>query len=146
MKPTRTNKALGWLAAALTVAALSFIVGGQLKPEPDPHYIFNLDAPAYEGDVGAIAARSPAGFTGFGDLGSGDDHTVLGGRVIEVSATALTLETPTGVRTTLRLASASKLSRIESGSRDLLKPGAAVVVRLGEQRDVAAALLVLQSP
>jgi hypothetical protein len=146
MKLRREHKFFAWIAAALIIAIVAFFAGGALKPEEAPYYLFNLEAPAYQTDLGAIAARSKAGFTGFGELAGGEDHTVLGGRVVEVSATSLTLETQQGSRTTLRLGANSKLTRLETGSRALIRPGATVIVKRGEQPGDAAAVLVVAQP
>jgi len=146
MKLRREVKFFGWVAAALVIALAAFFVGGALRPEAAPHYVFDVSAPAYEANLGAIAARSPGGFTGFGELAGGDDRTVIGGRVVEVSSSLLTIETQQGARTTLRLGANPKLTRLEAGSRQLLKPGATVIVRRGDQQDEAAAVLVLSAP
>jgi hypothetical protein len=146
MKLRREQKFIAWAVAAVVIAVAAFIAGGSLKPEEPPHYLFDVEAPAYQADLGAIAARSQAGFTGFGELAGGDDRTVVGGRVIEANATSLTLETQQGSRTTLRLGAASKLARLESGTRTLIRPGATVIVKRGEQADEAEAVLVVSQP
>ena len=146
MKLRREQKFIAWLVAAAVIAVAAFLVGGALKPEEPPHYLFDVDAPAYQIDLGAIAAKSKGGFTGFGELEGGSDRTVLGGRVVEVSATSLTLETQQGSKTTLRLGATSKLTRLETGSRALIRPGATVIVKRGEQPGEAAAVLVLSAP
>lgn len=146
MRLTRGQKFLAWFVAAIGITVAAFVIGGSLKPVADPHYLFDLDAPAYQADLRTIAATSQGGFTGFGDSGGGDDRTVLGGRVVEVSAASLTLETPTGVRTTLRLGATSRLSRLETASRDQLQPGATVIVVRGEQDGEATAVLVVSQP
>jgi hypothetical protein len=142
----REQKFIAWIAAAIAIAVTAFLVGGALKPEEPPHYLFDMEAPAYQTDLAAIAAKSQAGFTGFGELAGGSDRTVLGGRVVEVSATALTLETQQGSATTLRLGPTSKVTRLETGSKASLKPGATVIVRRGEQSGDAAAVLVVSTP
>jgi hypothetical protein len=121
-------------------------VGGALKPEEPPHYLFDVDAPAFQTDLASIAATSQGGFTGFGELAGGDDRTVLGGRVVEVSATSLTLETPQGSKTALRLGANSKLWRLDTGSSASIKPGATVIVKRGDAADDAAAVLVVSQP
>ncbi len=146
MKLRREQKFIAWFGAALAIAVVAFFVGGALKPEEAPNYLFNLDAPAYQADLGAIAAKSKGGFTGFGDLEGGADRTVLGGRVVEVTTTSLTLETLQGSQTTLRLGATSRLTRLETGSRALIRPGATVIVKRGEQPGEAVAVLVLSQP
>jgi hypothetical protein len=146
MRLTRETKFFAWVGAAIGVAVIAFFTGGQLKPKEQPHYTFDLSAPAYQADLGSIAATSQGGFTGFADLTSGSERTVLGGRVIEFSSTSLILETPSGVQISLRLGDGSRLSRLEPGSRDLLRAGVPVIVRLGDQPDQAAAVLVLAAP
>lgn len=146
MKLRREAKFVAWIVAALVSAIAAFVVGGALKPEEAPHYVFDVSAPAYQADLGAIAARSPGGFTGFGELAGGDDRTVIGGRVVELTSSQLIIETQQGAQTTLRLGVNPKLTRLAAGSRQLLKPGATVIVRRGEQQNEAAAVLVLSAP
>jgi hypothetical protein len=146
MKLRREQKFAAWTIAAVVLAVAAFIAGGAFKPEEPQHYLFDVEAPAYQTDLGAIAARSQAGFTGFGELTGGDDRTVVGGRVVEVSATSLTLETQQGSRTTLRLGATSRLARLDSGTRALIRPGATVIVKRGEQADEAEAVLVVSQP
>jgi hypothetical protein len=45
----------------------------------------------------------------------------------------------------MRLGDAPKLARLESGGRELLQPGATVIVRLGEAEGVADAVLVVST-
>jgi hypothetical protein len=145
MRLTRTVKFAGWTALAIVVAVLAFVGGRELKPDEDPYYVFETDAAAYS-DVGAIAAVSKGGFTGFGDLEGGDNRTVVAGRVVEVTPTSLVLESPNGSRTDLRLGPQPKLARLLPAGRDLLRPGAAVQVRKGDAADEAAAVLVVAQP
>jgi hypothetical protein len=146
MRLRREQKFVAWAAAAAVIAVAAFLAGGALKPEEPRHYLFDLDAPAYKADVKAIAATSQGGFTGFGDTDNGNDRTVLGGRVVEVTATALTLETVQGSRTTLRLGPTSALSRLETGSSALIRPGATVLVKRAANPTDASAVLVLSQP
>jgi hypothetical protein len=143
MRIRREHKFLAWGAAAIAMAAAAFVIGGELKPADPPHYLFDVEAPAFQADVGAIAATSQGGFTGFGELDGASDRTVVGGRVVEVSPTSLTLETPEGSRTTLRLGANSKLSKLDAGARAQIRPGANVLVKQGEQEGEAEAVLVL---
>ena len=146
MKLRREQKFAAWAAAAVAIAAGAFLGGGALKPAEPPHYLFDVEAPAYQTDLAAIAARSEGGFTGFGDLEGGNDRTVLGGRVVEVSPGSLVLETQQGARTSLRLGPTSRLFRLEAGSRATLRPGATVIVKRGVQPEEAAAVLVVSEP
>ncbi|HEY7467358.1 MAG TPA: hypothetical protein VIB47_11770 [Dehalococcoidia bacterium] len=146
MKLRREQKFIAWGVAAVAIGVAAFLVGGALKPEEPPHYLFDVEAPAFQTDLASIAATSQGGFTGFGELAGGDDRTVLGGRVVEVSATSLTLETQQGSRTTLRLAANSKLWRLDAGSISSIKPGATVIVKRGAAQDDAAAVLVVSKP
>jgi hypothetical protein len=146
MKLRREIKFGIWVAAAVGIAIGAFFLGGALKPEEDPHYILDVAAPAYGGDLAAIAAKSPGGFTGFGDLVPDGTRTVLAGRIIEVTEDAMTLETPEGAQTHMQLGPDSKLERLESGARDLLQPGASVLVKYGDSKDQAAAVLVISPP
>jgi hypothetical protein len=146
MKLRREQKFIAWGVAAITIAVAAFFVGGALKPEEPPHYLFGVDAPAFQADVESIGATSKGGFTGFGELAGGDDRTVLGGRVVEVSATSLTLETQQGSRTTLRLGANSKLWRLDAVASSSIKAGATVIVRRGTATDEAAAVLVVSQP
>jgi hypothetical protein len=143
MRLTREIKFGLWAAAAVGVAVVAFLVGGMLKPEEAPYYVFDLDAPAYGSDLEALAAMSPGGFTGFEDLIPGGSRTVLGGRVVELNGEDLTLETPAGAQTQMRLLEAPQLTRLESGGRELLQPGVSVIVKLGETEGEAAAVLIV---
>ena len=146
MKLRREQKFIAWGVAAVAIAVAAFLMGGALKPEEPPHYLFDVEAPAFQTDLASIAATSQGGFTGFGELAGGDDRTVLGGRVVEVSPASLTLETQQGSRTTLRLGANSKLWRLDAGSSSSIKPGATVIVKRGAAQDDAAAVLVVSQP
>jgi hypothetical protein len=146
MRLTREAKFGLWLALAVVVGIAAFFAGGMLKPQESPYYVFDLSAPAYGSDLQALAAESPAGFTGFDDMVPGGSRTVLGGRIVDVTQTSLTLESPAGARTELRLADAPRLARLEPGSLDLLQPGTDVLVKLSDTEGVAAAVLVISQP
>jgi hypothetical protein len=146
MTLTRPVKFGLWMLIAVIVAVAAFVVGGMLKPEEPPHYIFDLDAPAYDVDLNTLGAMSPGGFTGFEDLIPGGSRTVLGGRIVELQGDDMTLETPAGSQTHLRLGETPHLTRLESGGRELLQPGVSVLVKLGDTEGVAAAVLVLSAP
>jgi hypothetical protein len=146
MRLTREVKFGLWVVMAVAAAIVAFFAGGLLKPEEGPRYVFDVAAPAYGGDLESLAAMSPGGFTGFEDLVPGGSRTVLGGRIVEVTQDRLTLETPGGARTQMRLGEASRLARLESGGRDLLQPGASVLVRMSKTEGVADAVLVVSLP
>lgn len=135
-----------WVLAALGISVVAFFVGSILKPADPPAYVFDVSAPAYDGDVGGLAAMSPGGFTGFEDLISEGSRTVLGGQIVELTADGVTLESPGGSQTLLRLGDESKIERLESGARDLLQPGVEVMIAAGDTEGVAAAVLVLSTP
>ena len=146
MRLTRERKFGLWMAAAVVIGVAAFLIGGSLKPEEEPFYVFDVAAPAYSGNLEALAAMSPGGFTGFEDLIPGGSRTVLGGRIVDLTADGMTLETPNGARAELRLGDAPRLARLESGGRDLLQAGVSVLIRFGETEDVAAAVLILSQP
>ncbi|HEU0075231.1 MAG TPA: hypothetical protein VFS30_14600 [Dehalococcoidia bacterium] len=143
MRLTREVKFGLWAVVAIGAALAAFLVGGMLKPEEPPYYVFDLDAPAYGSDLEALAAMSPGGFTGFEDLIPGGSRTVLGGRIVELSGEDMTLETPAGAKTQLRLLDTPRLTRLESGGRELLQAGVSVIVKLGETEGEAAAVLIV---
>jgi hypothetical protein len=146
MKLTRETKFGLWMAAAVVIAAAAFVIGGSLKGEEPPPYVFDTEAPAFGSDLHRLAAMSPGGFTGFEDLIPGGSRTVIGGHIIELTADSMTLETPAGTRTEMQLGETPRLARLEAGGRDLLQPGASVLVKLGATPDIAAAVLVLSAP
>jgi len=135
-----------WVAAAVVIAAGAFVIGGSFKGEEPPNYVFDTEAPAFGSDLHLLAAMSPGGFTGFEDLLPGGSRTVIGGHIVELTADSMTLETPAGTRTEMQLGETPGLARLESGGRELLQPGASVLVKLGETPDIAAAVLVLSAP
>lgn len=143
MRLTREVKFGLWTVTAIAAAVIAFFVGGMLKPEEPPYYVFELNAPAYGSDLGALAAMSPGGFTGFGDLLPGGSRTVLGGRIVELSGEDMTLEAADGFQTQMQLLDAPELTRLESGGRELLQPGVSVIIKLGKTEGVADAVLVL---
>jgi hypothetical protein len=146
MKLTREIKFGIWVAAAVVIGIAAFMIGGSLKAEEPPYYVFDVSAPAYGGQLDVLAAMSPGGFTGFGDLVPGGSRTLLGGHIVELTADTMTLETAEGVRTEMRLGDAPNLTRLESGGRELLQTGASVLVKVGETEGVAAAVLVISPP
>lgn len=145
MRHRREIKFGAWLLAAIAIAAGSYLFGSSLKPEEEPFYIFDTAAPAY-GQAHAIAALSPAGFTGFGEVDESNSRTVVAGRVIEIGDGALTLESPSGHRTALSFGDAPAISRLLPGSADQLVPGSRVAVRLSPDGQTVEALLRISRP
>jgi len=143
---TRQAKFGLWAAMAVVVAVVAFLVGGTLTSEEPPRHVFDLTAPAFDSNLGDLTAMSPGGFTGFEDLVPGGSRTVLGGQIVELTAEGMTLETPAGIQTRLRLLETPGIERLESAGRELLLPGAAVLVKFGETEGAAAAVLVISLP
>jgi len=134
-----------WAIAALAIAAASFFIGGALKPDEPPHYVFETESDAYQ-PASAIPATTKGGFTGFGEIDGSAARTVLAGRVLEKTATGVVLETPGGQRTSLRFAETPGISRVEPATQSLLRPGVTVAVRLNDTGDTVEAVLVLAQP
>ena len=146
MRLTREVKFGIWSVAAVVIAIVAFYAGGQLKPEEEPYFLFDVSAPAFGGDLESLAAMSPGGFTGFQDLIPGGSRTVLGGRIVELTDTTMTLETASGALTEMRLQGSPRLTRLEPAARELLVNGAEVIVKLGDAEGEATAVLVLSQP
>jgi len=142
---TRQTKFGLWVLAAAVIAAASFFVGAALKPGEEPHYIFDVDAPAYA-EPSKVAATSPAGFTGFGESDGSRSRVVIAGRVVEKDEDSITLEGAQGQRTALGFGESPRIMRLEGGDSGLLRPGVAVAVRLDEAGDTVEAVLVLSQP
>jgi hypothetical protein len=142
MTLTRQAKFGLWVGVAVVTAVVAFFVGSALKPGADPTYVFDTQAPAY-GDPAAIAATSPGGFTGFGETAGTADRVVISGRVTELTGSSLTLEGAQGQITSLKFGDAPRVFRLEPATRDLLRPGVTVAVRLNDARDTVVSLLVL---
>jgi hypothetical protein len=145
MKLSRQTKFFLWSLAAVTVALASFFAGSALKPDEEPYYIFQTDAPAYAEPSG-VAATSPGGFTGFGETDGSNSRVVLGGRVVEKDGDSITLEGTQGQRASLRFGESPRILRLDTGSASLLRPGVSVAVRLNEAGDTVEAVLVLSQP
>jgi hypothetical protein len=139
-------KLAAWAIVAVLVGIGGFFAGGAIHGDEEPPFVFDTNAPAFDADFHALAVTSPGGFTGFEDLLAGGSRTVLGGRIVEISSTEMTLEGSTGAQTTLRLDGEPAIGLIESGGRELLLPGATVLVRLDETEQMAAAVLVVTEP
>jgi hypothetical protein len=141
----REIKFAAWAIAAIVIGAASFLVGGALKPAEPPHYVFETESAAYE-DPTNVAATTKGGFTGFGEVDGSLPRTVIAGRVVEKSDTAVVLETPGGQRTSLRFGTLATLSRAEPATQSLLRPGVTVAVRLNPSGNTVEAVLVLAQP
>jgi hypothetical protein len=125
------------VAVAAIVVALGFFAGRSLRPQSGAAYSFDVDAPALEAVVSAGASK--AGFTGFSE--GADARTVISGRVVSATDTAITLQRPDGTTTTVRVTPQSPLRRLEASDRAAIRTGAQVLVR--RSGDDAVAVLVL---
>ncbi len=134
-----------WAIAAVAIAGASFFIGGALKPDEPPYYVFETESDAYQ-PASAVPATTKGGFTGFGEVDGSAARTVLAGRVLEKTANGVILETPAGQRTTLRFGETPGISRVEPATQSLLRPGVTVAVRLNETAEVVEAVLVLAQP
>ena len=134
-----------WAVAAVVIAAASWIIGGALKPDEPPHYVFETESDAYQ-QASVLPATTKGGFTGFGEIDGSAARTVLAGRVLEKTATGVILETPGGHRTSLRFAETPGIARVEPATQSLLRPGVTVAVRLNDTGDTVEAILVLAQP
>jgi hypothetical protein len=123
--------------AAVVIVALGVIAGRSLRPESGAAYSFDASAPAFE--TVQSAGTSKAGFTGFTE--GADARTVISGRVVSATDTAITLQRPDGSTTVLRVTPQSPFRRIEASDRAAIRTGAQVLVR--RSGDDAVAILVL---
>jgi hypothetical protein len=131
-----------WLGAALLAALAAFFAGRSLAGGGESPSI-EVTGPAYQAGV-TIAGLSKGGFSGFTESG-GDARTVLSGRVVAVAGDSITLESQAGVRSTIRLTDAARVTRLEPASAGALRAGLSVMVRRGPEGE-AAAVLVLADP
>src|SRR5215216_4066305 len=113
------------MASPAVILALGFFAGRSLRPQSGAAYAFEASAPALEPVVSA--ATSKAGFTGFTE--SADARTVISGRVVSATDTAITLQRPDGTTTTLRVTPQAPLRRLEASDRAAIRPGVQVLVR-----------------
>lgn len=127
----------GLVVGAAVIVALGFLAGRSLRPQSGAAYTFEAAVPALEPIVSA--ATSKAGFTGFTE--SADSRTVISGRVVAATDTAITLQRPDGTTTTLRVTPQAPLRRLEASDRTQIRPGAQVLIR--RNGDDATAVLVL---
>src|SRR5262245_40645353 len=97
-----------FVVAALAIVALGFFAGRSLRPESGAAYSFDEKAPALETVVSA--ATSKAGFTGFTE--GTDAHTVISGRVVSATDSAITVQRADGTTTTLRVTAQSPVRRL----------------------------------
>jgi hypothetical protein len=145
MRLSRQTRFGLWALAAVVIGAASYFVGTALKPGQTPFYVFDTEAPAY-GAASAIAATSPGGFTGFGETDGSNSRVVVGGRVVEITGQALTLESSLGQRTNLTFADSPRIFRLEPASAETLRPGVTVAVRLNQAGDTVEGVLILSQP
>ena len=145
MKLTRQSKFGLWMLAAVAIAAASYFAGSSLRPDEEPHYVFDIEAPAY-GEPSDIAATSPGGFTGYGETDGSSSRVVVGGRVVEMTEGSMTLEGTLGQQTSLEFGESPPILRLASGSAEMLRPGVSVAVRLNAAGDAIESVLVLSEP
>lgn len=143
MRVTARNLKLGlWLVAAVAFGVVGFFAGRSLRPSDTIVFAFDASAPAYEAPA-SPAGRSLGGFAGLKETEADEGRVAVSGRVVEIAASAVTIETPWGERTTIRITPQAPLRRLEPGDRDLLQAGASVMLRSQPGSDAAAAVLVL---
>ena len=87
-----------------------------------------------------IGGVDKAGLSGFGEDDAG--RTVISGKVTAVSTDSITLQSPGGTTTVVKLTPQAPLRRLEAADRAMLKAGATVIVKLAS-KDEAASVLVL---
>ncbi len=132
-----------WVATAGILVVAAFFVGRALHPEESTAAAFDLTADAYQAST-SISGLSKAGFSGFTEGGS-DGRTVIAGRVVSVTPDSITLEGQGGQRSTMRLSGQGSPTRLESSTRDALKPGVTVIVRREPGSDLATAVLIVST-
>ena len=130
----------GLVIAAAVIVAFGFFAGRSLRPQSGAAYTFEAAVPALEPVVSA--ATSKAGFTGFTE--GADARTVISGRVVSATDTAITLQRPDGTTTTLRVTPQSPLRRLEASDRTFIRPGAQVLVRRNGEDATAVLILAPQ--
>ena len=132
-----------WAGAGIALVLVAFFAGHQLRPEPATAKAFDQDGPAYEVAKEA-AGVSKGGFSGFGESPGPDGRTVVAGRVVSVNGDTVTVDSPSGQKSTIRLTGNGPLRRLEASSREALRPGMSVLVRRdGNQAE--AVLVVSES-
>jgi len=141
---TSNRTLIAWVGAGVAVAIVAFLVGRELRPRSSEASAFDLKAPAYESGKPA-AGYSKAGFTGFGETSGPDGRTVFTGRVVAIDAGSMTVDAG-GQRPTVRISSGTSVKRIEPAALSSLRPGASVLVRLTDNQDEAAGILITAEP
>src|SRR5690349_5415164 len=116
---------IAFAVAAVVFMALAFLAGRSLRSEAKAANAFELDAPAYEAAGASVSGISKGGFSGFTETGA-EGSTVVSGKVVDVTPDSITIEGQTGQRSTLKVSGSARMLRLESGSRDLLRPGVTV--------------------
>ena len=130
----------GWAVAGVIVAALGFVAGRGMNSEDVVAPAFDLEASSYDAPASA-AGLSKGGFSGFGESEGATGRTVVAGKVVAVTGDSLTIESPSGQRSMVRLTSSQTLRRLEPATREALRPGASVLIR--RDGDSAQAVLVV---
>jgi hypothetical protein len=128
------------IAVAAVIVGLGFFTGRSLQPQSGAAYSFDADAPALDAVVSA--GTSKAGFTGFSE--GADARTVIAGRVVSASDTAIALQRPDGTTTTVRVTPQSPLRRLEASDRTAIRTGAQVLIRRSGNDAVAVLVLTPQ--
>ena len=139
---TRNLKLGLWLVAAVGVAVAGYLLGQSLKASEEYAFAFDLGAPAYQ-PTEPYAGLSLGGFSGLDAPTNEEGRLVISGRVVEKAANRVTIETPWGERTTLRITGADNLRRLDAAERDALQTGAMVVVRTKPGSSDAVSVIVL---
>jgi hypothetical protein len=127
----------GLVIAAAVIVALGFFAGRSLRPQSGAAYTFEAAAPALESVTSAATSR--AGFTGFTE--GTDVRTVISGRVVSATDTAIILQRPDGTTTSLRVTPQAPLRRLEPSDRAAIRTGDQVLIR--RDGDDATAVLLL---
>jgi hypothetical protein len=136
-----TRARVAWVAASIALALLAFFAGRALHGQDTQAASFDLSGPAFETSDAAVGL-SKAGFSGFTE--AGDGRTVISGRIVSTTSDAITVESPSGQRSTLRLTGQAPLSRLEPSTRAALRPGVTVIVR--RDGGIGRAALVVAEP
>lgn len=134
-----------WIGVAAVIAVAAFFTGRELRPDTGASFDYNLAAPPFVA-ASPAAGLSKGGFSGFGETLGLDGKTVLSGKVTSVTSESLTLETPAGSSSTIKVTGAGPLRRIEASSVAALRPGVTVVIRMVPGSKEGAAVLIVAEP
>jgi hypothetical protein len=134
-----------WLIAAAALGGVAFLGGRALRPAAEAGYAFEQDTPSYEA-ADSMAGLSRGGFSGWSETGGLEGLTVVTGRVVEATATGVTVEAPWGTRTTIRLTGDRPIQGLRAADQAALRPGATVTLRTAPDGDLVEAVLILAPP